>query len=149
MTPRQLLDLVRVDVCVCMFEWVCECVCVWELAACVLVYTCVWDYVHRKTVGLSGCVTHLKLIPQTYWPLVLKEKSDKDISTARNLVVTDLRFACTGLAGASRWLESEVRHKSGMVQDGGHLSINLHHFTDLWNTPTPDIIWIQCMSRRR
>lgn len=44
---------------------------------------------------------------------------------------TDLRFDCTGLAGASRWLESEVLCKSGTGQDGGHLSINLHHFIDL------------------
>lgn len=61
---------------------------------------------------------------------------------------TDLRFDCTGVAGASRWLDSEGLLKSGMGQDGGHLSLNLHHFIDLWNTPTPDVIWIQCMSRR-
>lgn len=75
MTPRQLLDLVLVNVCICVFECVrlsvCVCVCVWARNRGMFPSTHVCDYVHSKTVGLSGCVTHFK--PQTHWPLVLKE----------------------------------------------------------------------------
>lgn len=83
MTPRQLLDLVCVDVCVCMFKWVCECVCKKLQHASWCTHAC--DYTH---CGLSGCVTICKLILQTHWPLVLKDKSVKHIFTLKNSFVT-------------------------------------------------------------
>ncbi len=60
---------------------------------------------------------------------------------------TDL-FDSTGAAtGFSRLLASKVLFKPGMGQDGGQLSINLHHLIGLWNAPTSHIIrfqWISC-----
>lgn len=147
MTPRQLLDLVRVDVCVCMFEWVCVCV-----RTCSMRSWCarVCEYVHSlDRRALWVCHTHLKLIGQTHWPLVLKEKIRRTHFHIQEFSCdTDLRFDCAGLTGASRWLASEVLLKSGMGQDVGHLSINLHHFIGLWNTHTSDIVCIQCISWR-